>query len=68
MTERVLYRLEETATEAERVAFWRYLVLVHAGYPRALARRLAVDGVDIHRATSLLAAGCPPPLAARILL
>jgi hypothetical protein len=68
MTERVLYRLEEAATEDERIAFWRYLVLVHAGYPRALARQLAVAGADLHRATSLLAAGCPPPLAARILV
>jgi hypothetical protein len=68
MTEQVLAGLREPETEDERVAFWRFLVLVHAGYPRPLARQLAVRGSDLHRATALLAAGCPPPLALRILL
>ena len=58
----------EVETEDERVVFWRYLVLVQAGYPRSLARELAFEGVDLCRAASLLAEGCPPPLAARILL
>jgi hypothetical protein len=68
VTDQVLSGLREAETEDERIAFWRFLVLVHAGYPRALARQLATSAADIHRATSLLAAGCPPPLAVRILL
>jgi hypothetical protein len=68
MTEQVLQGLRTAETEEERVAFWRFMVLVHAGYPRACARRLVLGGVDVHRATSLLADGCPPQLAVRILL
>ena len=68
MTEQVLCGLREAETEDERVAFWRYLVLVHAGYAKAQARQVATSRVDLHRATSLLAAGCPPQLALRILL
>jgi hypothetical protein len=68
VTGQVLCGLREAANEDERVAFWRFLVLVHAGYPRPHARQLALEGADLHRATSLLAAGCPPALAVRILL
>lgn len=68
MTDPVLCGMREAETDAERVAFLRYTVLVHAGYPRPLARQLATGGVDLHRARALLAAGCPPPLAVRILL
>ena len=67
MTEPALGSPEAPADD-ERVVFWRYLVLVQAGYPRALARQLALEDVDLKRASSLLAEGCPPPLAARILL
>jgi len=68
MTEQVLQGLRAAETEEERVAFWRFLVLVHAGYPRAIARQLVLGGVDVHRATSLLADGCPAQLAVRILV
>ena len=68
MTEQVLTGLRDPETEDERVAFLRFLVLVQAGYPRASARQLATSGVDLQRAASLLADGCPPPLAVRILL
>jgi hypothetical protein len=68
MGERVLTGLRDPRTEDERVAFLRFLVLVQAGYPRALARQLAASDADLQRAARLLADGCPPPLAARILL
>jgi hypothetical protein len=68
VSDAIVLGVEEARTEEERVAFCRFLVLVHAGYPRSLARQVATSGADIHRATSLLAAGCPPPLAVRILL
>ena len=60
--------MSEPETEDERVAFWRFLVLVHAGYPRSLSRQLVNGGADVHAATKLLGDGCPPQLAVRILL
>ena len=68
MTEQVLQGLRPAETEEERIAFWRFMVLVHAGYPRGLARQLVLGGADVHAATRLLADGCPPQLAVRILL
>lgn len=56
-------------TEAERVEAWRLHVLVEAGYPVAIAERIAVRAdVDLHQAVELLARGCAHELAARILL
>ena len=66
MTEGMLEARDEAADDG--AAFWRYLALVQAGYPAHLARPLAREGIDVERATALLAAGCPPPLAARIVL
>jgi hypothetical protein len=68
MSEPVLQGLRAAETDEERAAFWRFMVLVHAGYSRSLARQLVLGGADLHRATSLLADGCPPQLAVRILL
>ena len=57
-------------TEGERVQAWRQEELERAGYPRDLAAQLAerVD-VDLHHAVALVRdGGCPPDIAASILL
>jgi hypothetical protein len=44
-------------------------MLERAGYERGDALLLAFDpAVDLHRATDLLRAGCPPATAIRILV
>jgi len=54
--------------EAGKVEAWREHVLLEAGYPPSLARELAGDSsVDLHQAVELVASGCPPETAARIL-
>ena len=56
-------------TEAERVERWRAEELERAGYDRHTALELAArNDVDLHRAVALLGRGCPPELAAAILL
>ena len=56
-------------TELERVERWRADELIRAGYdPDAAAQLAARHDVDIHRARQMLAQGCPPELALRILL
>lgn len=56
-------------TEADRVEGWRLRELIAAGYPVVVAERIARDlTVDLHKAVELLRRGCPPELAARILL
>jgi hypothetical protein len=58
-----------TEPEHERVERWRAEELERAGYPRALAAELAARGdVDLHQAVNLVANGCPPETAGRILL
>lgn len=58
--------------ESERaigsVRQWRTEALIEAGYPQEEAFLLAgrLD-IDLHKACDLLAAGCPLPLAIRIL-
>ena len=48
-------------------ADWRRRRLIVAGVDGPLAARLAADaGVDLHELLTLLDAGCPPVLAARI--
>jgi hypothetical protein len=48
---------------------WRARRLVSAGFPTDLAQRLALtDRVDLHRLLELVDRGCPPHLAARILV
>lgn len=60
---------EIVETELERVERWRTEELIRAGYDPAAAQRLASEPhVDIHRAATMLAQGCPPDLALRILL
>jgi hypothetical protein len=56
-------------TELERVERWRAEELIRAGFDPDSASRLAArPDIDIHRAQKMLAQGCPPELALRILL
>jgi hypothetical protein len=65
----VIEAVRETETEADRVLRWRVDELVRAGYTERLALRLASRRhVDLHQAVELLARGCPPETAARILI
>lgn len=51
------------------VTTWRRCRLLDAGFPQDLATTLAgTPGVDLHEVLQLVDRGCPPPLAARILL
>ena len=50
------------------VESWRLTVLLDAGYPPELAELIAESKADLHAAVDLLERGCPPPLAARIIL
>jgi len=55
--------------EASRILDWRFGELVRAGYSEGQALALAAaPDVDIRAAERLLAAGCPPATAERILL
>jgi len=57
---------EEEATEVIR---WRFSQLARSGYGLEDAIRLATHlDVDLHRAADLVARGCTPSLALRILL
>lgn len=54
--------------EADEVTAWRRERLVRAGLPRSLSARLAADPrYDVHDLLALVARGCPPELAVRIL-
>jgi hypothetical protein len=56
-------------TELERVERWRTDELIRAGYdPDSAARLASHHDVDIRRTAAMLAQGCPPDLALRILL
>jgi len=56
-------------TESERVERWRTDELLRVGFDVETAVVLAGEpGVDLHAALDLVERGCPPPLAARILL
>jgi ABC-type amino acid transport substrate-binding protein len=56
-------------TERDRIVRWRSGELERAGYDVALARSIAARlDIDLHVAADLLADGCSPALAARILL
>ena len=67
--ESITDELAGLATEEERVFSWRHASLLAAGYEHRLAFKLALrPEVDLHLAVRLRRAGCPPDLAARILL
>jgi hypothetical protein len=46
---------------------WRMCRLLEVGFPARLAESLSRQRVDLHALLELVDAGCPPPLAARIL-
>jgi hypothetical protein len=55
--------------EATAVLEWRFSQLTRSGYAVGDALALAAcTDVDLHRAADLVARGCPPSLALRILL
>lgn len=55
--------------ESERVTAWRAHELLRAGYEPLVAVTLAEHAeVDLHQALEIVERGCPPDLAARILL
>ncbi len=59
----------QKVTERERIERWRAEELERAGYGVDDAIELAVrPDVDLHLAVELLANGCPPETALRILL
>jgi hypothetical protein len=56
-------------TEQQKIDGWRLHVLIEAGYPVAIAEKLATDTrVDLHQAVELVERGCRPAIAALILL
>lgn len=56
-------------TESERVERWRTEELIRVGFDPDIAAVMAIEpGIDLHAATDLIARGCPPDIAARILL
>jgi hypothetical protein len=56
-------------TESERVTAWRACELLKAGYEPLVAVELAEHSeIDLHLALELIDRGCPPDLAAKILL
>jgi hypothetical protein len=60
--------IESPQSEREKVNSWRLHVLVEAGYPLALAEKLAHSEADLHHAVELVRAGCTHETAAEILL
>jgi len=55
--------------EAAEVMEWRFSQLTRSGFPAEDAIRLATRlDVDLHQAVALVARGCTPRLALRILL
>jgi hypothetical protein len=57
--------MQSTAPE---ILAWRRRQLVGAGFPGALAQRIADDpAYDVHALIELVERGCPPALAMRIL-
>jgi hypothetical protein len=56
-------------TESERIERWRAEELERAGYEPGSAAKIAVrPDIDLHLAIDLLARGCQPDLALKILL
>jgi hypothetical protein len=55
--------------EGDQLIRWRFAQLRRSGYPDDIAAELAARlDVDLHQATRLAEAGCPPTTALRILL
>jgi hypothetical protein len=60
--------IEQPHSEREKVESWRLHVLIEAGYPLALAEKLAQSEGSLTRAVELIRAGCTFETAAEILL
>jgi hypothetical protein len=55
--------------EEERVLEWRYESLARAGFCPDLAFEIAASrDVELHSVLTLVGSGCPPAIAARIVL
>jgi hypothetical protein len=55
--------------QALTVEQWRYDVLLEAGYPKPLAKVIAMSHtIDLHQAVRMVHQGCDPILASKILL
>ena len=60
--------ISESEREWEAMVPWRRSSLRRAGFDRALAATIATDArYDVYAVLDLVARGCPPELAARIL-
>lgn len=55
-------------SENEKVVSWRLHVLMEAGYPPDIAKKIANSDADLHHAVELVLAGCSHETAAEILL
>ena len=61
--------VETERDERAKVESWRLHVLMDAGYPLALAERIAQSDADLHEAVEIVTRrGCSPEVAAQILL
>ncbi len=60
--------IEPDGGEQSKVESWRLHVLIEAGYPLALAEKIAHSEADLHHAVDLVAQGCAPETAAEILI
>ena len=58
---------EELDVEDRRIAQWRFDQFHSLGFGPVEAALLAASDADLHRARSLVAAGCPLHLALKIL-
>jgi hypothetical protein len=61
------------STSDDKIERWRQEELVRAGYPESFARAIALrhtgpEAIDLHKAIGLVVNGCPPQVAADILL
>jgi len=57
-----------SSQDAQAVVNWRRLELIHCGFPRSLAARVARDEqYDLHQLIELVEQGCSPDLAVRVL-
>jgi hypothetical protein len=59
---------EPDMSERSKVESWRLHVLIEAGYPLAIAERVAASEADLHLAVELVQHGCTHKTAAEILI
>jgi hypothetical protein len=59
---------EADMSERSKVESWRLHVLIEAGYPLAIAERVAASEADLHLAVELVQHGCTHKTAAEILI